>query len=167
MSLYLGVDVGLTGAVALLDEHGTPLRVVTMPVKGGLVDARRLHDLFSKLSCKLAVVEALRTFGIERRKSLWTFGTCNGMTLAALDIAGLPYLAVEPKVWKNALLAGTKKDKKAAISYCHHRYPGVDLAVGPHGEEDGAADAILLAEYGRRQLLTPVSRSEVTGGTSR
>ena len=57
--------------------------------------------------------------------------------------------------WKKTVLAGTAKDKDAAIEYCRRAFPQVSLLPGPRCRKphDGMADALCLLEYGRRVLV--------------
>lgn len=59
---------------------------------------------------------------------------------------GIPYAFVLPRVWQNALLAGMPGDtpKAKSIAAARLTWPGVRI-VG-----DGPADALWLAEHGRR-----------------
>ena len=49
-------------------------------------------------------------------------------------------------------LAGTRQDKAAAIAYCARRYPAASLLATPRSRtpHTGLADALCLAEWGRR-----------------
>jgi crossover junction endodeoxyribonuclease RuvC len=79
------------------------------------------------------------------------FGTWLGM-LAALRI---PHLAVAPQTWKKSILAGTTKDKGAAIQWAQRRFPGVSLLASTRSKvpHDGLADALAMAEFARRLLI--------------
>ena len=41
MSLTVGIDPGLTGAIALVDSYGVLVDVYDMPIAGGAVSSRR------------------------------------------------------------------------------------------------------------------------------
>ena len=76
-----------------------------------------------------------------------------GDLLGILEALGIPYRLVTPQAWKKTVLAGTTKDKSAAVQFCRRAFPGVSLTPGrkrvPH---DGMADALCLAEYGRQLM---------------
>ena len=57
---------------------------------------------------------------------------------------------VTPQAWKAAILAGTPKDKTAAIQHVDRVYPSLNIDVGTKKViyHDGVADAVCLAEYG-------------------
>lgn len=77
--------------------------------------------------------------------------------IGIVEAAGIPYRLVTPQAWKKRVLAGTTKDKDAAISFVRRAYPTIDLTPGkkrtPH---DGIADAVCLAEWGRQELAGSV-----------
>jgi crossover junction endodeoxyribonuclease RuvC len=60
-----------------------------------------------------------------------------------------PLEYVRPQAWKKKVLAGTSKDKEAAIAFVRARFPGAPLTLPrcrtPH---DGMADAVCIGYYG-------------------
>jgi len=83
--------------------------------------------------------------------STFTFGKGYGMIQGIMAALGVRYELVSPQKWKGVILAGTAKDKLAAIAWCRRAYPGADLVPrGCRVAHDGISDAICIAEYGRR-----------------
>ena len=68
-----------------------------------------------------------------------------------------------PQALKKEVLAGTAKDKQAAIDHCLSAYPGVRLMATDKSRtyHSGMADAICIAEYGaiKEGLIGPTSYS--------
>jgi crossover junction endodeoxyribonuclease RuvC len=87
--------------------------------------------------------------------SVFRFGFGAGLWVGILGALGIPFERVPPQAWKKAVLAGTAKDKAAAIAYCSRRFPAASLLATPRSTKphDGLADALCLAEYGRRLLV--------------
>ena len=147
--IYVGIDPGLKGGVAL--HCGNHVEAFPIPVVDGYVDVATLADEFRKYDDMLAIVEKVGAMPGQGVVSMFNFGRCYG-TLIGLCIAlGIKVELVTPQKWKGEVLAGTTKDKEAAIAYCRRVYPEVKLIQPrcrvPH---DGMADALCLAEYGRR-----------------
>ena len=70
-----------------------------------------------------------------------------------MQVAGWPLLTPGPKDWKRVVLAGTARDKEAAIEYVAKRFPTVDMFPGRRRKAaDGIADAVCIADWGLRQL---------------
>jgi len=153
--LVIGIDLGLKGAVCLIDSTGMAAYAHIMPTMknphGGndvdVVALRRILNSYPKVRIGLTVIEHTHAFGREAPKALFSFGRGTGRVQALLELEGYQYQEVRPTEWKKVVLTGTTRDKAAAIAYCHRRFP--DLNPTNH---DGIADAFCLAEYARRVL---------------
>lgn len=143
----VGIDPGKEGGVAIVDElgHGwaEPIRM-----DGEHVDVVWLTEI-----CKgaaLVVVEKQQALPARMRGGVASFsaGFQYGAIVATLTLARIPFQTVSPQAWKKKVLAGTAKDKAAAVTFVKRKYPMVDLTPGrntvPH---DGMADAVCLADY--------------------
>ncbi len=104
---------------------------------------------------ELGVIEAVGAMPGQGRGSIFHFGEGYGRWQGMLDALRIPYQVVRPQEWKRVVLAGTARDKVAAIDFVARRYPGVGLLATPRSRvpHDGMADAVCLAEYGRRLLV--------------
>ena len=145
----LGIDPGLKGGIAYISDHH--VEVVPMPVLGGSIDPRAIVQILKTQSVELVVIEKVGPMPKQGVVSVWTFGYGVGVIAGAVEAIGIPMRWVTPQAWKKLVLAGTSKDKDAAIQFVRQAYPGIPLiperARVPH---DGMADAVCIAEYGRR-----------------
>ena len=75
-----------------------------------------------------------------------------GEIVGAVRALGLPLERPLPQAWKRVVLAGTDRGKAAAIAYARRRFPAAELLPTPRSRRpsDGIADALCLAEFGRR-----------------
>lgn len=152
----IGVDPGLTGAVAVLDTTGvvqalsdTPTLALKVP-RGtrhaydvpGLVELLRPY---AGLHSHVLLEEAQPMPG-QGTRSMFTIGLGYGLWLGILASLHLPYTTVRPHVWKRALHLG--KDKEASRLRAMQLYPGADLR---RKKDHGRSEALLLAHYGRVQ----------------
>jgi crossover junction endodeoxyribonuclease RuvC len=152
----IGIDPGLTGAVAVLNDG---IRVFDMPVsakvsgKGQQVNA---HDLATLLrswmpgSRVTVYVEKVASMPKQGVASTFNFGETAGVIRGVVAALGLELLYVTPQKWKKHLgLLNMQKD--AARTLAIQLYPGLadDLARKKDG---GRADAILIARYGQHLL---------------
>jgi crossover junction endodeoxyribonuclease RuvC len=156
---YVGIDPGLEGGIAVYRTSVTtppswyvlPLPTIDVGGKKEL-DIKQLAIFIDTLTnVALVTVEyppKVPGNGVLSIASLFKgFGQIIGM-LATLD---LPMLRPNPQQWKKVVLAGTNKDKNAAIDYVRFRFPEIDLPKkGPKSKKyhDGIADAICLCWYG-------------------
>lgn len=154
MSCAIGIDPGLSGGLAFVHSGGV-LATFVMPVLGKEID-------FVKLTELLAGVPSLSHVFLERAQAFPKMGVCSAFNYGAsywgvraiCAALKLPYTLVAPVKWHKALVvgdAGEPKDRAART--CRQLFPAVTLTVGkgrkPH---EGIVDALLIAEYGRRQL---------------
>ena len=147
--LTIGIDPGLSGAVALLDGDGLPVLVADLPVirdgrlswiDGGALQSVLLEALHGR-PCRAAVerVSAMPAQGIA---SAFTFGVGFGSILSVLQTLHLPIELVTPAQWKTAL--GLSKDKRASLDKARLLFPTAELHLAKH---DGRAEALLLAHF--------------------
>lgn len=164
-SFYAGCDPGFGGAIALLNRAGTTVRVWPMPVTEAAKDRARefdldgLRDIFKHLrrmpdvACAIEWPSTRPGEGAERSER---FGRGKGYLEAFAFLHGLDYFKLSPAGWKGRLnLPGKEKDptSKAAAAMWEKLYPAhVGLIRGPRGGVlDGPLDALLIAEFLRRQ----------------
>lgn len=147
----LGVDPGLKGGWAVITADRKGSRAYPMPVAGGRMDLSKLSHDWRDCSISVACVEKVGAMPGQGVTSMFTFGMGFGAILGVLAALNVRVELVTPQAWKKAVLAGTAKDKDAAIAYCRRAFPDINLVpVGCRVPHDGCADAICLAEYGAR-----------------
>lgn len=148
---YLGIDPGQSGGLALID--GDRVECCSMPLAGKAVDWRALTDWIEHLDYpwgkSVAYVEKVSAMPKQGVSSTFKFGLNVGGIHGVLGALGIPMVLVTPQAWKKRVLAGTTKDKAAAIDYCRRRWPHISLLASercrkPH---DGMADALCLARF--------------------
>ena len=149
----LGIDPGQKGGIAFLSDHHA--EAVPMPTVGKEIDGRAIAEILKTRGVELVVIEKVGAMRRDGRPqgavSMFRFGFGTGLIVGVLEALSLPYRMVTPQAWKSLVLAGTARDKEAAIQFVRRAYPQIDLTPGrirtPH---DGMADAVCLAEWGRR-----------------
>jgi crossover junction endodeoxyribonuclease RuvC len=160
----LGIDPGLDGGVALIRPDGS-IRLHATPVLHAGAGSRRNYDvaqmvaLLSAEPVGLAVIEAVAARPGQGVASMLRFGYGFGLWIGLLGALAIPFERVLSQARKRAILAGTGRDKAAAIAYCARRFPAASLLATPRATRphDGLADAICLAEWGRRLLAGSVA----------
>ena len=154
-----GVDPGLDGAIAFIREDGTAWAQLT-PVFSAGSGGRREFDiagmraLLTKETAALAIIEAASARPGQGVTSMFRFGQGHGIWLGMLAALRIPHEVVQSQTWKRVVLAGRSHDKAGALGYCERRFPRVPLLATPRSTKphDGLADALCLAEWGRRLL---------------
>jgi len=150
--MVVGIDPGIKGALAILNKNGFA-EAFPMPMVGKAIDIILIADWLRNFQTydgiQLAICEKARGMPGQGITSTCTFCRGYGIILGILGTLKIPVVEITSQRWKKKILAGTKRDKYAAIEYVRKRYPKIDLKPGrkkkPH---DGIADSICIAEYG-------------------
>ena len=151
--ICVGIDPGLKGGVCVFVAN-TP-SVIPMPIDGnGEIFSKFLHDyLLGFGSIDIIAIEEAASRPEQGVVSMFTFGKGYGKILAICEIIGAPIIIVKPQRWKNIVLPATLKDKAAAIAYCKHHYPDLNLILpGTKRNHDGMADSVCIARYAQKYL---------------
>lgn len=164
--IYVGIDPGKKGGIAVLDaEHINVRQLVKMPADESPED---LHNLLRALvddkdtgvkvvierpilkphfvnkqcsKCKAFIKTAVLQQGIMT--SLISYGIILGFLLAS----GIPFEEIESAKWKKAFKLD--KDKSRSIKLAKQLFPSEIQNIKSN---DGLAEALLIAEYGRRNM---------------
>lgn len=154
MSLCIGIDPGLSGAIAIIDHAGELVSVTDSPivrdlslawVDGGELQSIVLNALQGRPA--RAFVERVSSMPGQGVASSFQFGVGFGSILSVLQAMQISLIFVTPAVWKRSY--GLGKDKHASLHKARLLWPSADLRLAKH---DGRAEALLIAEYGRRRL---------------
>jgi crossover junction endodeoxyribonuclease RuvC len=170
--IVAGVDPGKLGAIAVLDADGGVLELAAIPVIKSST-GRAHYDLASIRDMLLALHDRHVFVTVER---LQPMPAAKGGTIAnynrgesqgwnwMLEALKIPYHLVSPQTWQRVMHAGTPgtDPKQRSILAAQRLFPGVSLRRTPKCRvpSDGYAEALLLAEYGRRGRFWP---TDVTG----
>jgi crossover junction endodeoxyribonuclease RuvC len=158
MMVFVGIDPGVSGAVAFLDQDGDLIEVLDMPTmlmsatsKKQQVNAYELSKLFDvgidysgTVPEITAYVERVSSMPGQGVASMFNFGVSFGIIQGVLAGLSIPMQLVTPVKWKRHHgLQGADKDY--ARTKAQNLYP-----VAPLGRKKdiGRADALLIARYG-------------------
>jgi crossover junction endodeoxyribonuclease RuvC len=160
--VIVGIDPGLQGAVAFLPERGGSINVVDTP-SFLLSGKARDYDVPGMMSV-LRVYEMGHVF-IERwqarpeasPQSMGKIGYGFGLWVGMLAALLVPYTVVWPQTWQKEMYAGAVGEgKERSLLIASRLWP--DLVI-PKTRHD-RADALLIAEWGRRTLRGDTARWE-------
>ncbi len=142
---YVGIDPGAKGAFAVLDDGAVD--VLPLDMDAFTAAMRRLDPKNTRVV--LEHVSAMPGQGVV---SMFSFGTGWGRIMGVLEALRIPYELVKPQKWKKAF--SVTSDKNSSIAVAKRLFPGIDLrrTERSHKDDDGLAEALLMAEYARRML---------------
>ena len=153
--LIVGIDPGLSGALAILD-HDDVLLLEDLP-NVQFSDARIKHRLDGvgltamlkpyAVDVLLAIVEKVAARPGEAPSGAFSFGYSSGVIAGVLGALQIPITTVQPAVWKKAMGLGSSKDLSRARAL--ELFPAMadKLTLKKHHDR---AEALLMAEWGRR-----------------
>jgi hypothetical protein len=166
MTIYIGVDPGLSGGMAILARTGAKVfDLPTVDIAGGGTIRRRLHgpSLYSILMREaageqcLVAVEALAAggrAGFNMAQTQNAMYRARGVLETVFELAGLQVLEVTPKAWKGMYgLAGKSEDGQAvakALQLAAQFYPEL-MGDLDRKKDHNRAEAVLIAHWLRRK----------------
>jgi crossover junction endodeoxyribonuclease RuvC len=154
MTLCIGIDPGLSGAVAILDQAGELVSVTDLPVirdlslawiDGGSLQSIILGALQGRTAG--AIIERVSSMPGQGVASSFQFGVGFGSVLSVLQALHIPLEFVTAAVWKRSY--GLGKDKHASLHKARLLYPAAELHLAKH---HGRAEALLVARYSLNRL---------------
>jgi crossover junction endodeoxyribonuclease RuvC len=154
MTTYtIGIDPGLQGAIAALNPDGEIELLADLPVITDRtlkwIDGNELQTLLGGLHRgATAFVERVSAMPKQGVATSFSFGVGFGSILGVLQALHVRIEFVTPAVWKK--FYGLDRDKRASLHRARLAFPLAELNLAKH---DGRAEALLIAEYGRRLAL--------------
>lgn len=154
--VILGIDPGLSGAVAILDD-GQLVEIVDIEATESRINCAHLASLIHKHQPEFAICELVSSRPGQGVTSTFTFGHALGSITGVLAALGVPYLLIRPQSWQGHFgIQSSSKDKgihkQEIADIAQSLYPAASL-YGPRGGlRDGRSDALLLAHYGHLHL---------------
>ena len=146
--IYIGVDPGKNGGIAKINTDTGFVKTVTFSEES-LISELEGYFMFDKspLRCVLEKVNAMPGQGVV---SMFNFGQNYGFIQGVLKAYRIPYELVTPQKWKKEF--SCTSDKNTSIEVCKRLFPNVNLKATDRcrKDHDGIAEALLIAEYGRR-----------------
>jgi hypothetical protein len=167
--IFIGIDPGLNGAMAVLNPdlphnyvQDTPYVEVmgkTKTKKGNLKIKReyfvsemaKMLEPYSKIHFEnvIVVIENVHSMPGEGVSAAFSFGKGLGLWEGIIAAYRLRYEKITPQRWKKAMLDGMGKEKDASRLQAQRLFPDLaeHLKLKKH---HGRGDAILMAEFMRR-----------------
>jgi hypothetical protein len=157
--IFVGIDPGLTGGIAAIDNKGVVRALESMPVMPGLVAGRKMVDARALAATLRGITHygnpshiAVEQVGSMPRNggvAMFSFGTSFGIILGVLGGMGVGYQTVLPQKWQRH--HSLSADKKQTMGWAQRKWPDITLRA----KDDGLADALAIADWLRAQHINP------------
>lgn len=167
--IHIGIDPGLSGAIAIIRSsqdilfYDTPC--VTVKVGKSMksqMDAAACRALLQGyvdqepmvIIEKVSPMPSFNRDGVEERRTMgvtsaFNFGMGYGIWIGICAALLIPYQLVHPRTWKAELMRDMGKEKDASRIKAMQLFPWSAKNL-MRKKDHGRADALLLAEWGRR-----------------
>jgi len=144
---YVGIDPGVNGAIAWMDEDNNGCGSIKMPKEGYLRQGMRGH--VCEHFCDVYVEDIPKGFsGMVNQSTMAVLHRNFGYMLGVLACTNITPIMVRPQTWQKDIpgLKGLKgKDRKNAL-WEHAKECFPDIKVFKY-----SADALLIAKWGSEQ----------------
>ncbi len=139
--IYIGIDPGKSGAVAVLEDDG---RIDWMKCSETEHDIATYVKWWSVMDVKkFAVIEQVSAMPKQGVSSTFKFGQSYGFLRGLLVAHLIPFETVTPAKWQTFMRCRSGGDKNVTKAAAQRLFPDVKVT---HAN----ADALLLTEYARR-----------------
>jgi hypothetical protein len=169
MKIYIGIDPGKQGAIAIQKEGQEPI-IHKIPLVVKEYDIQNLKNIFIQY-CSIedevmVGIENVHALFGSSAKNTFEFGFGLGLLEAIVSTYEIPYVKINPKEWQKLAFEGipaiykiaekkdntknTKLDTKAmAVLAVKRLYPKQPLNYGGRAEKpnEGLCDALLISHY--------------------
>lgn len=156
----LGIDPGASGALAILSgREPVVFDCPTVQIKVGSKyrtrcdpnGMARLLDAVLGLRNAHAFIEKVHANPKQGVSSMFTFGEAFGLWRGILAALRIPHTMVTPQAWKKGMMRGMTTEKDSSRARAMELWPDMYEQL-KRKKDDGRAEALLIAEYGRREL---------------
>jgi crossover junction endodeoxyribonuclease RuvC len=151
MRLFVGIDPGLvSGTWAVIDHHGAYKSSGQILSDAGRVDVPKLREAWQQATHGQDVsyiVEDVHSMPQQGIASTYRFARAVGAIEATARLLWKDWWTVSPQSWKKAM--DVTADKETSLTLARHLWPNAPLE---RKKDHGVAEALLLAEYLRRQI---------------
>jgi crossover junction endodeoxyribonuclease RuvC len=157
LMIILGIDPGLSGALAFYDTVRGDLEILDMPTLRVGTGSKRVVDediLAREIDCRSsfihhAFLEQVGTRPGEGAVGAFSFGMGFGILKGVLAANLIPRTLVRPQEWKKALRVPAEKDgARARASQLLPAHAGKWVRV----KDDGRAEAAMICLWGASKL---------------
>lgn len=171
--VFIGIDPGLTGAVAIIRDTmtGALVEIIDTPtskiergnkklktgksVKNEYLPAQMADIVsfadpaFNKKEEVYVFMENVHAMPAQGSVSMFNFGKGFGIWVGILAALSLQYSLITPQAWKKEMMPGMPKEKEASLIRASQLFPAMSSLLCKKTHV-GRADALLIAAYGKR-----------------
>ena len=143
----LGIDPGVSGGIAVYNQTK---RMFEKPIAVKKLTPREVFDELEKIhaDAQICYIERVHSMPKQGVRTTFTFGQNFGTYIGFLTALKIPIVFVAPGIWQRTLGCLSKRNKNVTKQKAQELFPYLRLT-------HQTADAVLIAEYGRRRERGP------------
>jgi len=157
---YIGIDGGLSGAIAVLKgkELVEVMVMPTQPVGNGRneYDCQAIIDFLSKYKDATVILEKAQYTPALGGISSFAFGKSYGTMIGILSALKMRYHLVAARTWQTKVFRDQPhaNTKEASVIIAQRLFPGFRFVATERSKKphDGMTDATLIGYYGQENL---------------
>ena len=156
---WIGIDPGLHGGIAVLDDELKVFELMVMPTIGKELDYGELRALIDGYGSGVWFIEQVHALHRAGTTSAFNFGRMLEGLKAAVAICGCRYQLLAPRDWQKIAWQGVSKVKRGkrvdtkatSLNAVKRLFPNVSCVPTERSKKphDGMVDALLIAYAGR------------------
>lgn len=158
---YLSVDNGLSGALVVLEGHNILEKIVMPTIKSTKnkreYDISLIVDFFSKHQDSTVIIEKAHAMPKLGSVQAFSFGRGYGIIIGIASAMKMRYEIVHAKTWQKEMFRdiNSKDTKQASVIVAKRLFPKESFIPTERSKKDhdGLTDAVLIAEFARRQNM--------------
>lgn len=155
--IVIGIDPGLSGAIAFYDTVEGAVEIADMPTveisRNGKnkreVSAVLLSNILTRHKVAGAFLERVNAMAGQGVTSVFSFGRSSGIVEGILAAYDIPTTLVTPQTWQKAV--GQRAGKDGSRERAMQLFPA-QADLFQRKKDDGRSDAALIAFYGSKTL---------------
>lgn len=155
--IVIGIDPGLSGAVAFYNTVDGTIEVADMPTneltRNGKtkreVSAVMLSGILTRHKVEAAFLERVNAMAGQGVTSVFSFGRSSGIVEGILAAYDIPTTLVTPQAWQKGV--GQRAGKDGSRERAMQLFPA-QADLFQRKKDDGRSDATLIAYYGSKML---------------
>lgn len=160
MTIILGVDPGLSGALAFFDTDAREFKIHDMPIlrltRNGKakseLDLYEIARLIDAAKVDSAFVERVGSMPGQGVSSSFAFGKSTGAILGIIAAYFIPVTEVAPVTWRRGVGITNRAGKDASRALISRMCPKQSASFS-RVKDDGRAEAALIAMWGSCRLM--------------
>ena len=118
LKFYIGIDLGLRGAVVVLDSNSNIRYKMVMPLRAdNTPDVKKIYAVirhFEKMGSVHVILERFAGFHGQSKKSVASLERQGGKIYGIVELMDIPYTASLPKNWQKVICGDTKQYDKVS-----------------------------------------------------